>query len=243
LEKAGEKKPPAVDSIAGLGDQFDIDIEEDDDDDDNKDSDDEDDEEEFVEEEAEMNKSSIEMNDNFMNLKLNKDDLTPEKIDEMLKALVEAKKDVETSKEKKEVKNKPRSKLDKNKSNPLSEIVSVKTSSTKGTKTSWDVVSVISDITDFELDTFDADFANCEYDGFNPQETIEMLMAYAEKDGLSREEFFDDMKFLSPFVVLRGTNITSIMDRSADVIKDKMKELVKRYNIQPGENKRFCKQG
>jgi hypothetical protein len=107
----------------------------------------------------------------------------------------------------------------------------------KSVSTTWDVSSMVSDITEVSFEEFDADLSGCEYEGFDPMRTLEVLAAYAEEDGIDQEQYLRDMKFFAPFIAMRGTNKKSIVERTREDKRPIIENLLKRYKVVENNNK------
>jgi hypothetical protein len=121
------------------------------------------------------------------------------------------------------------------------DLFSAKTVTTKNTETSisttWDVSSIVSDITDISMDDYAADLSGCEYEGFDPMRTLEILAAYAEEDNIDQDQFMTDMMFFAPFIAMRGTNKKSIIERTKEDKRKKIENLLRRYKVVDNSDK------
>jgi hypothetical protein len=128
-------------------------------------------------------------------------------------------------------------KKSKNENSLFSASAGKTTKTTDTIKTTWDMESIMSDITDITLDDFDADLEGYEYEGFDPSRTLEILAAYAEEAGITQDEFKKDMMFFAPFIAMRGTNKKSIVERTKSEFRGLIEGLLKRYKVQENSNK------
>jgi hypothetical protein len=104
-------------------------------------------------------------------------------------------------------------------------------------ETTWGMDSIVSDITNFDMDDFDIDLSDCDYQGFDPRATIGILAKHAEDSKTEIPDFIKEMKFLSTLVVLRGTNNVSLVDKSSDTVKGIISDLLKKYKVVSGNEK------